>query len=148
MQYFDENSRLSTEGFRFGSYLKSSTGELFWGSRTGINYFYPDQLVNHPADIRVNIYQAETPDSTVYLGNSNTISLKYRDNNVTFRFAAINLMGSRNIQYQYRLEGYDKDWQNGVDIRQARYSSLPAGHYVFKVRASTDRINWVDAPER
>jgi putative methionine-R-sulfoxide reductase with GAF domain/two-component sensor histidine kinase len=54
-------------------------------------------------------------------------------------------MGSRNIQYQYKLEGYDKDWQNGVDVRQARYSSMPAGQYTFQVRASTDHITWINA---
>jgi putative methionine-R-sulfoxide reductase with GAF domain/two-component sensor histidine kinase len=144
MQYFDENSGLSTEGFRFGGCQSAHDGESFWGSRRGINYFYPDQLINHPADIRLNVYQAETPDSTLYLGKNTNISLNYRDNSVTFRFAAINLRGSRNIQYQFKLEGYDKDWQNAVDIRQARYSSLPAGKYTFKLRASTDRINWIN----
>jgi len=146
MQYFDENSGFSTEGFRFGSCQSTRGGELFWGSRKGINYFYPGELVNHPADIRLNISQAETPDSTFYLGSNNSVSLNYRNNTIVFRFAAINLRGSRNVQYQYQLEGYDKDWQNAVDIRQARYPSLPAGRYVFRVRASVDRVNWVTAP--
>ncbi|HLG38531.1 MAG TPA: histidine kinase, partial [Chitinophagaceae bacterium] len=147
MQYFDENSGFSTEGFRFGASQITRSGELFWGSRRGINYFYPDQLVNHPADISLNIYQAETLDSAFYTSGNNNISLKYRNNSITFRFAAINLKGSKNIQYQYMLEGYDRDWQNGIDIRQARYSSLPAGSYTFKVRASIDRVNWINSSE-
>jgi ligand-binding sensor domain-containing protein/putative methionine-R-sulfoxide reductase with GAF domain len=146
MQYFDENSGLSNEGFRFGAFKASQSGELFWGSRKGINYFYPGQLVNHPADIVLSIYQAETTDTTFNFGMDNTIALRYTNNSVVFRFAAINLKGSRNIQYQYMLEGYDKDWQNGMDIRQARYTALPAGHYNFKLRASLDRVNWVDSP--
>jgi len=145
MQYFDENSGLSTEGFRFGASQSTRHGELFWGSRKGVNYFYPGLLVNHPVDTRLSVYQAETPDTTFYLGKDNNISLNYRDNSITFRFAAINLRGSRNIQYQYQLEGYDKDWLNAVDIRQARYSSLPAGKYTFKLRASADRINWINS---
>ena len=76
------------------------------------------------------------------------LSLKYSDNSIIFRFAAINLRGSRNIQYQYKLEGHDKEWQNGIDIRQARYSSLPAGKYEFKVKASMDGINWINASNR
>ena len=70
MKYFDENSGLTTEGFRVGSYLKSRTGELFWGSRTGINYFYPDQLITRPADLKVNIYQADMQNSMLYLGSN------------------------------------------------------------------------------
>lgn len=145
MQYFDENSGLTTDGFRMGSYLKSSTGELFWGSRTGINYFYPAQLINHPADLKVNLYQADMRDSAIYLGNTNTLSLPYRENDIIFRFVAINLQGSRNIQYEFKLEGYDEDWQTGTDIREARYASLPAGDYVFNVRASMDRSKWINA---
>jgi ligand-binding sensor domain-containing protein/putative methionine-R-sulfoxide reductase with GAF domain len=143
MRYFDQNSGLSTEGFRSGSHLKSNSGELFWGSRRGINYFYPDQVVNRPAGLKVNIYQAEMEDSIVYLADGDRLSLKYDANSIIFRFAAINLKGSRNIQYQYKLEGYDKDWQKGIDIRHARYSSLPAGEYTFKVKASMDGISWV-----
>jgi ligand-binding sensor domain-containing protein/putative methionine-R-sulfoxide reductase with GAF domain len=145
MQYFDQNSGFTTEGFRMGSYLKSSTGELLWGSRSGINYYFPAQLINHPADIKVNIYQADMTDSTQYLGNINNVSLPYSDNNIIFRFAAINLRGSRNVQYQYILEGHDKTWQSGVDIGQVRYSSLGAGDYKFKVKASIDGINWINA---
>ncbi|MBC7949748.1 MAG: histidine kinase [Chitinophagaceae bacterium] len=145
MRFFDENSGLTADGFRFGSFLTSSTGELFWGSRTGVNYFYPDQLINRPAGVRVNITQAEMVDTTVFLGNIHDLSLPYKDNSILFRFAAINLKGSKNIKYQYKLEGFDKDWLNGVDVRQARYSSLPAGNYNFKVRASLDGINWINA---
>jgi putative methionine-R-sulfoxide reductase with GAF domain len=148
MKFFDENSGLTTEGFRVGSCLKSRTGELFWGSRTGINYFFPDQLVSRPADLRVNIYQADAQSSALYTGKNEKISLNYRDNSITFRFAAINLRGSRNIQYQYKLEGHDKEWQTGIDIRQARYTSLPAGKYLFRVKASLDGNNWVSASNR
>jgi len=148
MKFFDENSGLTTEGFRVGSYLKSRTGELFWGSRTGINYFFPDQLISRPADLRVNIYQADAQNSALYTGKNEKISLNYRDNSITFRFAAINLRGSRNIQYQYKLEGHDKEWQTGIDIRQARYTSLPAGKYLFRVKASLDGNNWVSASNR
>jgi len=148
MKFFDENSGLTTDGFRFGSYLKSRSGELFWGSRTGINYFYPDQLISRQADLKVNIYQADAPNSTLFTGNNEKLSLNYRDNSITFRFAAINLRGSRNIHYQYKLDGHDKEWQSGIDIRQARYTSLPAGKYLFRVKASLDGNNWVSSSNR
>src|SRR5678816_2505869 len=74
-------------------------------------------------------------------------AVRFRNNNLQFYFIAINLRGSRNIRYRYRLEGYDSKWQEGTDIRQARYSILPPGDYTFKVKASADRKNWVDATE-
>lgn len=145
-QYFDENSGLSNEGFRSVAMCGTRNGEILLGSRTGINYFFPAELVNHPDDLSLNIYQAETPDSLYYLSDNRPIRLRYASNNISFRFAAINLKGSRNVRYQYRLDGYDRDWQNGMDIRQARYASLPAGSYSFRLRASTDGVNWIQAP--
>ena len=148
MKYFDENSGLSSEGFRMGSVLKTNAGELFWGGRAGVNYFFPDQMITRPADLKLTIYQAEMQDSVINLYNHNSLSLKYDNNNILFRFSAINLKGSRNIQYQYKLEGYDKEWQTGIDTRQARYSSLPAGNYIFNVRASLDGKTWVNAADK
>lgn len=144
-QYFDENSGLSSQGFRMNSFLRSSTGEMFWGSRNGVNYFYPDQLVHRPADLNVYIYQAEKEDSVFNLGKNNSLTLRYRNSDLLLRFAGINLRGSKNIQYQYKLDRYDKDWQTGVDLRHARYSSLPAGEYEFKVKASLDGRTWINA---
>lgn len=142
MRYFGENYGLSSEGFRFGSVLRSRSGELYWGSRRGVNYFSPDQLINRPAAINLNIYQAELQDSVIFFGKNNQLALNYNNNDISFRFSAINLRGAKNIQYQYMLEGYDKVWQKGFDTRLARYSSLPAGDYVFKVKASMDGSGW------
>jgi putative methionine-R-sulfoxide reductase with GAF domain len=145
MEYFDENSGFSTEGFRMGSCLKSSSGELFWGNRSGINYYYPEQLKNHPVDLKVNIHQGSMHDSTFYVGGDTSILLYHGNNNITFHFTAVNLTGSHNVQYKYILDGYEKEWQTGKDIHQARYASLPPGNYTFKVKASIDGLKWVDS---
>jgi ligand-binding sensor domain-containing protein/putative methionine-R-sulfoxide reductase with GAF domain len=147
-QYFDENAGLTAEGFRVGSYLKTSSGELFWGSRTGLNYFYPEKLENRAPSFKVNIYQANIQDSTFFVGGSDNISLKYTDNDIIFHFTAVNLKGSHNIQYQYMLEGYEKQWQTGKDIREARYSSLPPGSYTFQLKASADGLNWINSSNK
>ncbi len=148
MHFFGENSGITTEGFRMNSFLNTSTGELLWGSRNGVNYFYPDQLVNRPADLSVNIYQADLEDSVINLGQTNLLSLKYNNSDFVLRFAAINLKGSSNIQYRYMLDRYDKDWQTGTDIRQVRYSSLPSGKYEFKLKASLDGQTWINASNK
>jgi len=145
MQYFDENAGLSVDGFRVASYLKTKKGEFFWGSRSGINYFYPGELVNHASVLKVNIFQADMGDSTMFLGKNENISLGHADNSIIFRFTAINLKGSRNIKYKYILVGYEKQWQTGTDIREARYSSLSPGNYTFNVKASIDGENWIDS---
>ena len=145
MEFFDGNAGISVFGFRYDCCLKTNDGELYWGGQKGINYFYPDQLVNNPAQLNVSIYQAGFHDSIECFIRNCNIRLPYNKNDVQFYFTAINLRGSRNILYQYKLEGYDKEWQTGIDIRQARYASLEPGNYSFKVRATIDRVNWVNS---
>lgn len=145
IRIFDQNYGLSPEGFRPGSYLKTISGELMWGSRLGLNYFLPERLTTNTRQLQVAISQVELNDSVIFLDKSDAFSLQHARNNIIFRFSAINLQGSENIRYRYKLEGYDPGWQEGVDIREARYSLLPAGSYEFKVEASNDAVHWVKA---
>ena len=145
MEVFDQNVGLTAEQFRVGSFYKRRNGELLWGSRRGINYFFSDQLTTKPGQLKVSITQADLNDSINHLTKNDKFSLKHSKNNVLFRFTAINLQGSHNIHYRFMLEGHDENWQEGIDVREARYSLLPAGKYTFKVQASADGINWTAA---
>lgn len=57
------------------------------------------------------------------------IVLDYRSNNVTFE-----LQPSENTDYQFFLEGFDKDWSSWKHVNYKEYTNLPAGKYNFKIR--------------
>ena len=133
-------------GFRSNSVLKTPEGELLWGTQIGINYFHPRQLSAEPEALAVSVYKVLAGDTSFYnAGDSGLVPIPYKNNDLQFDFAGINLSGSRNIRYQYRLEGYETNWEEGTDIRQARYSSLAPGHYRFRVRASINGKDWAEA---
>ena len=142
MEIFDEKENLNSGGFKPSSVLKTPEGELIWGTQRGVNYFFPQALDNRSVPLNVNIYKVTTADSSYGLTRKAT-EIPYSKNNVQFDFTAVNLLGAHNIRYQYRLEGYDPQWQEGTDIRQARYSSLAPGAYRFVVRASLNRRDWI-----
>ena len=142
LEYFEENAGISTDGFRFDASCKTKDGNLYFGTNRGINYFDPSQIKNYTAQLRVHTYQVSLPNTVVRFDNSKELKLKYTENSAQFYFTAINLTGSRNIAYEYMLEGYDKEWQRGTDIHDARYPALPPGKYNFIVKASIDKMNW------
>lgn len=144
LQYFSDNAGITISGFRIDACFKKRDGELIWGSQEGINYFYPDKLLTNTTPFKVAVYQAAVPDSLILLAGNEKLRLPFSKNAITFRFTAININGSGNMQYQYMLEGIDKDWQK-TDIREARYTALAAGNYIFKVKASPDGVNWTTA---
>ncbi len=53
------------------------------------------------------------------------------------QFTTLSFVGLENIHFQYRLQGFDQDWQDAGTERRARYSRLSAGNYRFEVRASS-----------
>jgi PAS domain S-box-containing protein len=46
------------------------------------------------------------------------------------------------VQFRYRLEGHDDDWQETGDRRQAFYTNLGPGNYRFHVKASNNSGVW------
>ncbi|MBL0153606.1 MAG: histidine kinase [Chitinophagaceae bacterium] len=145
MDIYDEHENLNKGGFKPSGVLKTPDGTLYWSTQSGINFFHPDELIRTAEPLQVSIYEVMAGDSLINSMQNAPVDIRYRNNNLQFNFVAISLSGSGNIRYQYKLEGYDKSWQEGTDIRQARYSSLPPGKYVFKVRASEDRNTWVES---
>jgi signal transduction histidine kinase/CheY-like chemotaxis protein len=55
-----------------------------------------------------------------------------------FQFAALSYANSADTEYQYLLEGADKDWSAWGKQREANYSGLGPGSYRFRVRSRTD----------
>ena len=70
-----------------------------------------------------------------YIPDSRTVLLPSHDSEFAFRFASLNFQLQHRVHYQYKLEGYDKEWHNADKTRTATYSELPAGTYKFKVKA-------------
>ena len=62
-------------------------------------------------------------------GSQNNLFLNYRNNNITFE-----LQPADSINYQFFLEGFDKEWSGWKKINSKDYTNLPAGKYLFKIR--------------
>ncbi|MCX6272841.1 MAG: triple tyrosine motif-containing protein, partial [Bacteroidetes bacterium] len=62
-------------------------------------------------------------------------------NDLAFVFSAICFQNTGMINYSYFLKGYDKDWNICIANREAKYTNLPPGEYVFMVRASCQGLN-------
>ncbi|MGV8095346.1 MAG: two-component regulator propeller domain-containing protein [Mangrovibacterium sp.] len=75
------------------------------------------------------------PDSAAMAASGKRYRLPYHHNFIAFEFASVKLKDNEGIDYQYQLEGIDKEWSEYSPRRYASYNSLPPGNYTFKVRA-------------
>ena len=62
-------------------------------------------------------------------------------NSVHFEYSAILYGQQSNIEYSYFLKGFDKDWSKWSGKPEKDYTNLPAGQYVFQVKARNNLGN-------
>ena len=142
---YDVTDGLQSNAFNLGACFKSSSGELFFGGPNGLNSFFPNNLVNRqPPEIALvnfkmygKIVNFDKPISQV-----ERIDLSYRENFFTYEFVALHFEDSRKNQYAYKLENFDNDWVNSGYRREAIYTNVPPGNYVFRVKASNSDGVW------
>ena len=62
--------------------------------------------------------------------------------NLEIDFTALSFVVPQKVQFRYKLEERDREWQDSQGRRQAFYSDLPPGNYRFRVIASNNDGVW------
>lgn len=65
---------------------------------------------------------------------------------VAFNFVGVSLAFPGRVRYRYILEGYDRDWSQPTESREAAYTNLPPATYRFRVMASNSQGLWNGTP--
>lgn len=73
--------------------------------------------------------------------------LPYDHNSITFDFVATDPSRNSLIRYQYKLEGYDKNWSPVTDKTSATFGNIYEGTYTFKLKAKSPFGVWSDPIE-
>jgi signal transduction histidine kinase len=59
-----------------------------------------------------------------------------------FRYAGLSYLAPEKVRFKYRLEGFDKDWVDAGQRREAFYTNIGPGSYRFRVMASNNDGVW------
>ncbi|MCG8612816.1 MAG: hypothetical protein MI864_20070 [Pseudomonadales bacterium] len=153
VQNFNARNGLPTDQFLPGAYYRSKAGDIYLGSNQGMIHFKPHEITTnqHVPDVVLTkleiLNNAVTPASDdsplqVDITQADRLSLSYQDKAITLTFSALDFANPENNQYAYKLEGFDPDWNFIGHRRVVSYTSLPGGHYTFKVRGSNNDQVW------
>ncbi|MCJ7567366.1 MAG: ATP-binding protein [Anaerolineales bacterium] len=152
---FDVNDGLQSNEFNQNSFFRSSSGEMFFGGLSGVNSFFPSQVVNNTYIPPIVITDFKLFNESVVVGEESplqkpinvteSIDLNYTDDFFSFEFASLHYSAPEENQYAYFMEGLDKDW-NYIDSRRfASYTNVPPGEYTFRVRGTNRDGIWNEA---
>ena len=112
---------------------------LWFGSTFGLSRYVPEpDRPSEPGAPLIRYLRIAGKTAGVSLLGESTISglkLGSAKNNLQIEFASLHFASGEVLQYQYRLDGADRDWSPATGQLGVNYSSLSPGRYRFVVRA-------------
>lgn len=112
---------------------RSRTGHLWFSTIRGLLEFQPEPLGKSAPAVRAVI------DETIVNGESvkpdGIELLAPGRKSITFHYTALSFVHPEQMTFRYRLTGYDADWIDAGNRRDAFYTNLPPGEYRFEVMA-------------
>lgn len=139
----------------FNSVYKDTDGRLYFGGIGGFYDFNPDDLKTNDSIPPVVITDLQIFNKSIKVDTSGkgildqdisftkSIQLPFNQNDLTFKFAALDYNQPLKNKYAYKLEGYQKEWtETDGNNRIVRYNKLGPGTYVFRVKGSNNDEVW------
>jgi len=152
--YYNEKNGLQGDHFNIGASIKTKAGEMVVGGTNGFSIFDPATLKINTYVPRVAIVDFQifnkpvivgAPDSplTKHISQTDSITLNYDQSVFSFSFAAMSYRNSSENKFAYILEGFEKKWNYvNSDRRNATYTNLNPGTYIFRVKAANNQGLW------
>ena len=146
---FTREDGLLSDQFMAGSGIRTLSGTFYIGTANGFNSFHPRDIVLNEAVPQVSItgfqlFNERVPMQDYLVGGKQgpVLKLKHNQDVLTFEFSALSYSAPQKNQYMYMLEGFDKEWYDAGNDRKAHYTNIPAGDYIFRVKASNNDGLW------
>jgi ligand-binding sensor domain-containing protein/signal transduction histidine kinase len=140
-EYSVADGLMAVEGVkRHRSVIADARGRIWFATGRGLSMADPDRVREPvvPTLIHVERMSADTTPIDMY-GSPRVPAGSRR---VTLAYAGLSLAVPERVMFRYRLDGLDSDWSEPARERQAVFTNLSPGPYVFRVTASNADGSW------
>ncbi|MBC3873791.1 two-component regulator propeller domain-containing protein [Undibacterium flavidum] len=139
-----------------GASYRAQDGVLYFGGTKGMTAVYPNAVSRHSSAPQIAITDISVFNRSLKFGDlpagirlrgsvtaPQALSIAEQESVFSLEFAALHFTNPAQNRYAYRLEGFDREWvEVDADHRNATYTNLNPGDYVFQVKAANDRGMW------
>jgi len=139
-QFFDLHDGAQPTGFVSRDLSFGPDGRVWLTSQGGLSFLDPAHLPQNSFPPPVYIEDLMADGERYSIQGSLRIPARSRD--LQIDYTALSYVVPQKVQFRYRLEGRDGDWQDPGNRRQAFYTDLPPGPYRFHVIASNNDGVW------
>jgi signal transduction histidine kinase/DNA-binding response OmpR family regulator/ligand-binding sensor domain-containing protein len=134
---------------------ETNQGGLIYGTSDGFISFDPLKISKSDFIPRICLTQLQIFNKPVEVGNEGSPLKKtiddtkelvstHKQNIFSIEYAAIDYINPQEIQYAYKLEGMESEWNYVGNQRIANYINLPKGRYVFHVKSTNSDGEWTN----
>ncbi|WP_298554734.1 two-component regulator propeller domain-containing protein [uncultured Algibacter sp.] len=154
---YTQNDGLLSNDFNFNAAFRDGGGYLYFGNYQGVDYFNPNNISTNTTLPQVHLTDFKLFNKKVVpnkdksplnkvISETKEILLTHKQSVFTIEFTAINYTRPEKNQFAYYLEGLENSWNFVGNTRNATYTNLDYGTYVFKVKAANNDGLWNDTP--
>lgn len=131
---------------------KAPDGKIWFVQRDGVSWIDPRHLPYNKLPPPVYVEKITADRKSFYdsvsavTGDANKrLRLPALTGDLQIDYTALSLAVPEKVLFRYKLEGFDKDWHEAGNRRQAFYSNLPPRNYRFRVIACNNSGVWNEA---
>lgn len=141
---YESSDGLQDNEFAQGSFMRTRSGELYFGGPGGFNAFFPKDIKRDPYAPPIAVTAFKVFNQEVRLDRPiwtlPPLEVSYSDS-FDVQFAALAFAAPQKNRYAYKLEGFDSNFIE-TDRPYATYTKLGGGNYTLRVRASNQHGVW------
>ncbi|MEM1057108.1 MAG: ATP-binding protein [Bacteroidota bacterium] len=114
--------------------LRARDGRLWFPTMGGVAVVDPSAIAPPPLPTSL-IEAVRIGDRTAAARAGEAVVLAPAERDLRVTFTAPTFMRAQSVRFQYRLLGHRDAWEEATAAREAVYTNLPPGRYIFEVRA-------------
>jgi signal transduction histidine kinase/ligand-binding sensor domain-containing protein len=139
-EYGIADGLLAVEGVkRHRTVVVGPKGRVWFSMTRGLSMVDPSGLVRRTKAALTHVEELAGDGVAVDLSKA---AVSSRQRRIVIAYAGLSLGVPERVRYRYRLDDFDRDWSDAVSERQAVYTNLAPGSYLFRVRASNSEGLW------
>lgn len=154
LRHFDIQDGLQSDHFSERSALVLSDGSVLLGGLSGLTVFKPEDIADFKVAQNPNIISIAVNGQKWAVGASDTtlnrqaamlekLTLKPNQRNITIGFDALDFIRPYDVEYRYKLKGYNNDWTTQKQVNKAVYQKLKGGvNYEFVLQSRGRFSDW------
>jgi signal transduction histidine kinase/ligand-binding sensor domain-containing protein len=123
---------------------RAPDGKLWFLPSDGASIVDPAHIPYNrlPPPVRIVKIIADRREYQVPSDDKGNVRLPPLVRDLEIDYSALSLVVPEKVLFRYKLEGWDRDWQDVANRRQAWYSNLPPRGYRFRVAACNNSGLW------